>query len=181
LYDCNFSWYCNKCTFTWKTENGYFSSCYHTFLAKLKDNSYGGGRYSNFKDNELECLREYFKNDLKYSSSLYGSYIDIEILLKLYSHPNYKENFYYYRKTVKNVVANLEKYDLLKNYMNYDSFLITREKVCREFEKIYKNTILRNDFYYNENKDDEADEKDNKDEEEEKEVDNNDNLENYIL
>jgi hypothetical protein len=69
-YDCYFSWYCNKCCFTWIGIDGReYKTCGNTFMKRLLHPKHGGGRYSASGTQDSEYwiyLRKFFANDMKY-------------------------------------------------------------------------------------------------------------------
>lgn len=67
-YDCYFRWYCSDCCFTFRqTENSRpFQTCGISLMKQLLDKDYNRGRYSNLTHDEIDCLREHFKKDIRY-------------------------------------------------------------------------------------------------------------------
>ena len=108
-------------------------------MRQLKDNSYGGGRFSYLKEKEWECLTEYFADDIKHRPHLGGNYVDINFLLELYSKSNYPELFSTFRKSVKNVFQNMEKTNLSDisnvNLVSYN-YLNTKKFIELEFIRL---------------------------------------------
>ena len=145
-YDCNFRWFCNKCILNY---NG-FRSCSNTFMLRLQNNNYRRGRYI-LSENEHECLKEYFKNNVKYNSIIKGHYIDIFFMEKLYEKDNYQKHFEFYRKAVKNVSKTIKKTDTTLNledmYMDYYVF----DKVIEEYENLLFDDEINKKLYLNKN------------------------------
>jgi len=145
-YDCNFRWFCNKCSLNY---NG-FRSCSNTFMLRLQNNNYRRGRYI-LSENEHECLKEYFKNNVKYNSIIKGHYIDIFFMEKLYEKDNYQKHFEFYRKAVKNVSKTIKKTDTTLNledmYMDYYVF----DKVIEEYENLLFDDEINKKLYLNKN------------------------------
>ena len=138
-YDCEFSSFCNKCALNWVNKHGnYVSTCPYSFLEQIKDNSYTRGRYSRIDKDHYECLKEVFKNDLKYNNSFCGMFIDPYFLMELYKENNYKDNFRLYKNVVKNILSELPIYDTVLDLEkeNYNEFYITSEKVQNKFFEI---------------------------------------------
>ena len=146
-YDCGFEWFCNKCSINF----GGFITCPNTFFKKVKNNDYKGGRYSTFSEIEYNCLREYFKKDIKFNIIKKGHYIDMEFLIELYKKDNYQKHFEFYRKAVKNVSKTIKKTDTTLNledmYMDYYVF----DKVIEEYENLLFDDEINKKLYLNKN------------------------------
>lgn len=138
-YDCEFSWYCNKCCFVWYNSYNYASTCFHTFIRKVKDNDYGGGRYSKFTDEELACLRAFFANDIKYSSTPRPMLVDAKFLIELYNKPDREKHFQYYRKAVRKAYSKIQTCNMsleTKSDEDYEPYLITIDDIYDEYEQL---------------------------------------------
>ncbi len=150
-YDCKFSWYCNKCTFTWtnskKIYGRYtgFKTCPNTFIETLKNFNYGGGRYSTLELEEKKVLREYFDLELKLNRSLRGQYVDAAFIVEIFN-SNQKNNFYlkcfkYYKQAVRKIIAKIKRTDTSITGLTsgeYDKFIAYHDDIEDEYNKILK-------------------------------------------
>ena len=67
-YDCEFSYFCDKCCFTYTRNYVYednFNTCGISFMKQLINPNYGGGRYSDLSIAIIEKLK--FEKDIKYA------------------------------------------------------------------------------------------------------------------
>lgn len=134
-YDCEFSSFCNKCALNWVSKSGgsYVATCPYSFLEQIKNNSYGGGKYSRLDEEQHKCLKEVFSSDIKYNNSLCGMFVDPGFLMELYKENNYKKNFCLYKNTVKELLSKLPVYDPSLEQEDYSEFYITIDKVRKKF------------------------------------------------
>jgi len=136
-YDCEFSYFCNKCAFNWVSKSGYYvATCPYSFLEQIKDNSYSCGRYSKLDEMKHKCLKEVFATDIKYNNSLYGMFVDSDFLMELYEEKDYKKNFSLYKNVVKSILSDLPIYNPDLEQEDYSEFYITRDKVRNKFFEI---------------------------------------------
>jgi hypothetical protein len=85
-YDCNFRWYCDKCCFTLKRPHGDFRTCGITLMTRLLSPQNRSGRYGATSDEDIQCLQEHFKTDMKYGihpDTLRGKSANMKELLKI--------------------------------------------------------------------------------------------------
>jgi hypothetical protein len=135
-YDCNFSWYCNKCCF--KTilklnkEKRIFKTCGNAMMKQLLDPKYGHGRYSTSKNEDYwRYLRKFFAKDMKYGlheNSLRGGVANVEKIIKIYDGPDSEKNINKYKQNIKKYSNKMKKLDmdlsieLLTNGKHYTNF-----------------------------------------------------------
>lgn len=150
-YDCKFSWYCNKCTFTWTNSNKFFGrykgfkTCPNTFIKTLKNFDYGGGRCSTLELDEKKVLREYFDKEFKFNRSLRGQYVDSGFLVEIFNE-NQKNNFYlkcfqYYKQAVKNIMSKIKRTNTSITNLSeneYDQFIAYHKNITDEYYRIFE-------------------------------------------
>jgi hypothetical protein len=104
-YDCNFSWYCNKCCFTIIYKTSRFRTCGNAFMKQLLKPNYLSGRYSSGKNEEhWTYSRKFFETEIKYGlrkNSLVGAIANVEKIIKYYRKPDSKNRIRKYKNQIK--------------------------------------------------------------------------------
>ena len=115
-YDCEFSWYCNKCCFVLLFENRIHVSCGNSMMKQLLDSNYDRGKYSSLKNNEcMTYLRKYFEKDIKrglFLHSLKGKFADIDKIIEIYKEVNTEKNMKIYKEKITTFRKKMLKLDM---------------------------------------------------------------------
>ena len=115
-YDCRFSWFCNKCCFTYIFEGKQFRTCGNTLMAILLNSRYLRGRYSDQRHgDQLILLRRFFAKEMKYGlrdNILKGQVVDIDKLRAIYSGPEPEKGAKRYRQEIKEARKKMLPFDM---------------------------------------------------------------------
>jgi hypothetical protein len=124
-YDCEFSWYCNKCSLITIYSNTKRITCGKSLMRQLLKPEYGAGKFSFDREADYWVyLRKFFEKDMKHKNSLKGKIVDVETIRKIYNDPNAERVIVMYKSHIKksrkemtsldDLYARLCSFDLLK-------------------------------------------------------------------